>query len=425
MPNGVESVKLANSLPGKVYSGRLVIDFLKNDDLTKIRKLKNELDSRLGQVFKGDEINNLINETFKDDRFTPFVRRGVELLYEFQEVELPDLAVDEDTVKRFGTIWELKKTFYIWLQQNFFGYLPLGFRDVAIKRFAKSSKIRPELLDLILGFGNQKLIKLNKRVEFDPSILLGLTNYYILTKTLLYTRDIMLVVESNSLGKIVKELIYRSKRVGVFTDVKITNNKAKAYIERPEETLQISSDRSFGLKVAYVILPTLNESEFWEITATLMDDTNEIFFKMRSDSPWAPILTFPWDLDPRQIPKSNFDSLLEEKIYEVLSRMYGYVDREKHVIVLDDESILIPDFSILYEGNEIHIEVIGYWSERYLKKKMEKLNMLPNKFKNKFILLVDKKLKNYFTSNLPIVYISSKGIFNESELKRKVDNLIQ
>ncbi|MGQ4892512.1 MAG: DUF790 family protein [Candidatus Njordarchaeia archaeon] len=418
-------MRILSVIPGKIYSGRLVVDFFSIEDIETIKLLIEKIDRDVGRIMRQSKLNNMVFEAIGKKKYLPFIIKSLRSVYEFQNIELRDVINKPAILEKFGSIWELRKHFYRWVQENFLGYVPLGAREQVLRSYARSLTLNLETVERIIDPSLQKMMKLKKKISIDPIDFVGLINYNILLKVFAFAKEIKVSMTSEKLGGLVKEVIYRSKKMGIYSEVKVVNHTIRIYIEGPVEITAPSLPTNFGSRVAYVILPALSESREWELISVLDDDGKDVLFKLRSSSAWAPKITFPWEINKADIPKPAFDSLLEKKIYVGLKKVFENLSRESDVLILSDGSIFIPDFTAkIGEDKKIHIEVVGFWTESYLQKKMEKLNKLWKAGLRNIILLVDEKLIDKFRSEHPIVYIKKDGTFSERELQKKMDLII-
>ncbi len=81
-----------------------------------------------------------------------------------------------------------------------------------------------------------------------------------------------------------------------------------------------------------------------------------------------------------------FDSAVEKEFYK-LSFKDWCVKREP-TILKAGQYAFIPDFSLERGSNKIYLEIVGFWTPEYLKKKIYKINQL----KENIILLVNRNL---------------------------------
>jgi hypothetical protein len=128
--------------------------------------------------------------------------------------------------------------------------------------------------------------------------------------------------------------------------------------------------KKWSLK-ASILKKTMSGKRTYDFT---LDDTRPIF-----------------DIEPD--PNSGlegFDSAIEKE-FSLLNFNDWIVKRESSVLKAGQYAF-IPDFSLEKNGKKIYVEIIGFWTPEYLKKKIQKINLLEEKEKEDMILLVNRKL---------------------------------
>ncbi|MHA2298068.1 MAG: DUF790 family protein [Candidatus Hodarchaeales archaeon] len=115
-----------------------------------------------------------------------------------------------------------------------------------------------------------------------------------------------------------------------------------------------------------------------------------------------------------------FDSKVEKAFYESFRQFSSRwkIQREPEVLFLGNV-VLIPDFTVYWKDVKIYVEIVGFWTSRYLDKKFKKLRKLSNS-QIKFLVLIDSNLKMGDT-NLPT--FKYKGLkFPLQEIIKFLDN---
>ena len=120
------------------------------------------------------------------------------------------------------------------------------------------------------------------------------------------------------------------------------------------------------------------------------------FCEVRGYGADSPILVPYWGIRREEKPRETYDSSIEEKVYNSLripvTRNGWKILRESDIVILPkSKKIMIPDFTIKSDSSKVFIEVIGYWREKYLRKKREKLIEIANENLSNFIFLVNEK----------------------------------
>ena len=69
-----------------------------------------------------------------------------------------------------------------------------------------------------------------------------------------------------------------------------------------------------------------------------------------------------------------FDSSLEEQLFHLLKDAFPSLSIHKEIdIVKSGRNIFIPDFCLELAKNKFYVELVGFWTEDYLNKKMQKI----------------------------------------------------
>ncbi len=170
---------------------------------------------------------------------------------------------------------------------------------------------------------------------------------------------------------------------------------------------------------------------FHQIIKSLLKNKREFDFEIKvlpRDKPYpvsSKVNEFPLhkvyvkpDFIEQQIrEKPVFDSLIEEKFFKFFEREvpkgWKVIHEPEPIIVPETGTLFIPDFALIRSNVKVFVEIIGFWTESYKKKKKEKLRVLREYIKDlKLILLINEKYKDFFAEDFgfPTVFYSKKGI---------------
>ena len=90
--------------------------------------------------------------------------------------------------------------------------------------------------------------------------------------------------------------------------------------------------------------------------------------------------------------ENKFDSKIEEKFNDMFRVLGKGWQIEREPVIIEEGIIMIPDFELCYQNKvKIFLEIVGFWTERYLNHKVRKVQLLENKYPN-MILWIDEKL---------------------------------
>jgi predicted nuclease of restriction endonuclease-like RecB superfamily len=168
-------------------------------------------------------------------------------------------------------------------------------------------------------------------------------------------------------------------------------NKVICTVNGPLSNVRLT-DR-YGMAIARLI-PSIIFSEIWSIKATILRKSisgskKTYDFELSStdkDIPLFDASTFHLQSHQKSEPElsSNndsvdyFDSSIEKKFMDkFLKFSTGWsLFREPDPLILSNGKAFIPDFVFEKYGVKVYLEIIGFWTEDYLKRKLEKIKDL-------------------------------------------------
>lgn len=142
----------------------------------------------------------------------------------------------------------------------------------------------------------------------------------------------------------------------------------------------LSNTQRYGIRMA-AFLPGLILSNDWDMCAEIKTAGGVKQFQLNHGC----------GLTSHYGALAPFDSAIEQNFYEKFSRKERSwsIEREGSLIDLGG-SVFIPDFTFRHEdGRTVYMEIVGYWTPEYLKKKIEKLNLFQG---DNLILAVNSQL---------------------------------
>lgn len=147
----------------------------------------------------------------------------------------------------------------------------------------------------------------------------------------------------------------------------------------------LKNTKKYGSSLAKLI-PYILQSDKWSIKAKIqMERGNEprIFtFKLNStDQISLPIY------EPKE---EGFDSEVEEQFYKDF-RLHAsdWEIKREPTFIKAGNYVIIPDFGFFKNGMKLYLEVVGFWTPDYIKKKIKKFNLTDTKI----IAAINQNLK--------------------------------
>ncbi|MCW4017764.1 MAG: DUF790 family protein [Candidatus Bathyarchaeota archaeon] len=179
-----------------------------------------------------------------------------------------------------------------------------------------------------------------------------------------------------------QNLFYAVKKLGLIYDVsRDCEDVFWVKIDGPASLFKLT--KRYGINIAK-LLPQIISNHDWTITAKILwKYTNEVCTFAMERIKHSPLLPKP---NLRQV---TYDSAVEESFASQFRALEsGWVLKREPEPVLAGNYVIVPDFSLERAGLKVYLEVVGFWTEEYLRRKAEKLKQVDVKM----ILAVDEAL---------------------------------
>ena len=222
---------------------------------------------------------------------------------------------------------------------------------------------------------DEELILEKLAVPIYPAELLKKYNLS-LTQTLLFnSTELTFTVGDNW-----QRIFYLIKKLGLIYEVQ-QNGDLWVKIDGPISLFKLT--KRYGINIAK-LLPAITENNKWKITAKILwKYTNEICTLTIESKTHGHLLK---NREPKPIA---YDSNVEEKFASQFQSLKSeWRLRREPEFLKTGKQVIIPDFSLERAGQKIYLEIVGFWTEEYLRRKLQKLKQV----KERIILLVDEKL---------------------------------
>lgn len=200
---------------------------------------------------------------------------------------------------------------------------------------------------------------ISKFEEIDPEILLKQYNLS-LTQTLLFNSiKLRFYVRSNW-----REIFRRIKWLKLMYSIKRHGKLLHVEVDGPASTVKLT--RRYGTAIAK-LLSEIIRSSGWRIEAEILWRNNKkYFFSLNSFEAGRFIESIE--------KKVKFASNIEEEFYnrfKSLGTSWSIIYEPEPLEV--DGHVMIPDFMFKRGNLKVYMEIVGFWTEEYLRRKIEKL----------------------------------------------------
>ncbi len=316
---------------------------------------KQELDSRI-QGFEDEDV---------DYRFV----RGLSALLERRCLFQPDASMDPAEARKM-----------VFTEASRRRVSDRNHRAEVLQMVAKETGLTLERLEQTLWSDVDENLILKSFDTVDATALLKQYNLS-LAQTLLFKSLTMNFTASDNWKNIFREL----KRLGLMYSVEKDGGIVKVTVDGPISLLKMV-DR-YGTSLAK-LLPQIVRAQEWGVNADILSrgkqrriyrfeltsrDVKDIFSSIssvRTDR--------QYDSGVEQRFASSFDSFDT-----------GWVLRREPEPLIAGRYVLIPDFSFEKDGLKVYLEIMGFWTQEYLEKKVQKLKSLED---TDMIVAVNKNL---------------------------------
>ncbi|MCX8177972.1 MAG: DUF790 family protein [Candidatus Bathyarchaeota archaeon] len=207
----------------------------------------------------------------------------------------------------------------------------------------------------------------------QPAALLKTYNLS-LTQTLLFNCTEMTFTSGGSWQRIFRAV----KRYGLMYTVQKAGGEYAVKLDGPISILKLT--RRYGTALAR-ILPEIIAAKPWRIQAKILRGRMLLNFTLESHR-------HSW-LFPEHAPEETYDSMAEAEFAEEFRALAaGWTLTREPQPIQAGSHVLIPDFAFQLGATRIYMEVVGFWTREYLRRKIEKLQAV----KEPFIVAVDTEL---------------------------------
>lgn len=435
MPFSIRSIPYSY-IPKKKRENEVSIEFQWGNfsDIPQLEQIVKFLSNNINFSKKTFEnIENRMPSVFRDKKQDCYVSTLFYHYFHFEE-NPGLLLLLEDIIKTNPIIEDIRSLrLYVWnyIGNKYDGFLNEVQRNEAITEICNNLEIAINQLEDLLWLDLESNKVLVKHREINLRDVVFLYNFHLLESILRNSKSITFRI-SNLPGSITKSLVLKLKFSPVYFEIKKDmrddNEIFLFQIFLPD---QISAPKiKYGnilSSITFYIFDKLQKADIkFEMELTIKIGKRTFLWKMSNS--FLSLIRYPWNInwdeneslqqyetDLEKELESNYlnmDSKIETAFYQIFKDEEWQIKHEPNTILAKDGTIFIPDFSLSNKFSTILLEIVGFWTNDYIKKKIDKLNKLIefNILKHPLILLIDQNLKDSFSkekkiaSNFPIIY---------------------
>ncbi|MEM2093583.1 MAG: DUF790 family protein, partial [Candidatus Bathyarchaeia archaeon] len=246
-------------------------------------------------------------------------------------------------------------------------------RRIIIEEVARELSVSPEQLENSMYADLEEEEVLESAAATQPATLLKTYNLS-LTQTLLFSCVEMSFTAGGNWQRIFRAV----KRQGLMYTVQRDGGGFTVKLDGPASIIKLT--RRYGTAMAK-ILPEIIRAKPWRIEAKILRGRRLLNFTLESGR-------HGW-LFPEHTPRESYDSSVEAEFaadFNALNTGWSLI-REPQPIQAGVH-VIIPDFAFKLGATCIYMEIVGFWTREYLKRKIEKLQSA----RAPFIVAVDMEL---------------------------------
>jgi predicted nuclease of restriction endonuclease-like RecB superfamily len=306
-------------------------------------------------------------------------------------------------------------------------------RNAAIEAIAKELGITADYL-LSRMFADMEDEQIITQFDaIDAKTLIKLYNLSLVQTLLFRATEMEFSVDANA-----REVFSAMKRLGLMYHAYQTD-RLYVKVDGPMSVLKLTE--KYGTSFAK-LLPAIVKPDDFNLKAFIVRRKNDVrqyilnldsrhkWFFSEVPSPYpSPAPTQAHEHETETGKKDNYDSRVEERFATAFKSLdIGWTLRREPcaLITKAGTGVIIPDFVFEKGDLKVYMEIVGFWTENYLKKKFEKLNAV----KDRIIVAVDETLvcsRLKEKENMNLIYFKNKIPMNKivKILKEYEDSAVQ
>ena len=340
---------------------------------------------------------------------------------------------------------QLRLALYNYVNEHHSGFLDASTRAKALEAFAEQYALSLRELEYLLTIDTDDEAYLVRTTSTSPTPqeVATLYNQWAFEATLSSASNVRFLIDCNAFGKnelppstgvgaVIKRLCYIARKMGVYYDLAYEQTLPgmspllSLTLYGPQEVT--GAAQQYGLRLARLCrtlmgygiarAETPRKAKKPSLANTIVEAHATVHFLQRS-------YVFKMDtallnLLP-QVERKNeeepsvreqteetqiFDSGIEQSFAEAftaLAKSQGVdgwrLEREPEPLLLD-RSIFIPDFAVTRNQQRIYVEILGFWTQAYRERKLQKLLQLQER--HDLVLALPKDASEAFSSILAI-----------------------
>jgi predicted nuclease of restriction endonuclease-like RecB superfamily len=301
---------------------------------------------------------------------------------------------------------EIRSLVFEIVNRNKNGYVKSSERDEIIKKIEEDLKIPKKTLANLLYYDIASERALIKKDNAEPSKIIGWYNYDVIETTLAFALDFQ--IKTNKLpGYIAKNVVYISKKNYVFTEIALEGDGYVLKIIPPLEMFRDKGgwSRNISNVAMYIIQKLLKEKIDFQFKAIIMPRKRKAFYSLNSKS--LPILPSFREKEDHSV-RPEIDSKIEDRFLKTWKNYHGWKAKPEPDAIIIGKKMYIPDFLLERGGKSIYVEIVGFYTAKYIQKKKSQMKELAS-LNLSILYLVDQSILSNFTDLRDVTLLPYTG----------------
>jgi uncharacterized protein len=261
--------------------------------------------------------------------------------------------------------------------------LSIDKRDEILQTVASRLGMDRDLLDELVWNDLDENLQLQSFFHLEPTDLIAWYNLAVVQTLLFSCTNLEFSLRG---GANWKRVLRDVKRHGLMYSIR--SQKSEGYTNSQHDKIVCSVEgplsiirmtEIYGTALAKLV-PNILKSDGWSMQAWIVRKSltqGKKVYDFQLDKNGAPVMSLPYHYSAPNIAGSDsvFDSNFEQRFATKFEQCQSgwTMTREPDPIILDGGKVFIPDFLFERQGQRVYLEIVGFWTIDYLKRKIEKL----------------------------------------------------
>ncbi len=335
--------------------------------------------------FSSQSISDLLGIS-KEEEKTPIQSENIaDFLSKSEKIKTPIINLTPQQIR--GKIFDLAN-------KSSKGFVSLEKRIDLVAEIEKELNIPKNKLDELLYIDTDSEQILIKNNDVEPIQLICYFNYDTIETILCFALNLQIIMKKLP-GYLAKNLVFISKKNYVFTDITLSEEGYQISIEPPLELYRDTSSwgRNISNVATYILRTILREEIPFQLKAAVRPRKRRASFTLSSE--YLPLLPSFKKSEDEEF-KPEIDSKVESKFLKTWRNYKGWKAKPEPEAIIAGKKMYVPDFLLQRGEKEVYLEIVGYYTMKYIQKKKMQMKEL-SRLGIPIIYLIDESIESNFS----------------------------